>query len=101
MYVFMLGFSQGETSTIAAKIFMEKFVTAFWYKINPFAMSDALRDLVSFVQFKKRKNSHRGVLLLVTWECLLANFALCTIVTCKFTKSNVPPWGSFTLFKLY
>ena len=29
MYVFMLGFSQGETSTIAAKIFMEKFVTAF------------------------------------------------------------------------
>ena len=26
---------------------------------------DALRDLVAFVQFKKRESTHRGVLLLV------------------------------------
>ena len=36
----------------------------------------ALRDLVSFVQFKKRE-------------------------ACNFTKSNTPPWVFFTFFKLY
>ena len=29
---------------------------------------DALRDLVPFVQFKKRENTHEGVLLLVKFQ---------------------------------
>ena len=42
---------------------------------------DALRDLVSFVQFYKNvKNTHGGVLLF---------------------KSNIPPWVLFTFFILY
>ena len=47
-------------------------------------MYDVSDDLVPFVQFKNRKNTVEGVLLLV-----------------KFTKSNTPPWVFFTLFKLY
>ena len=44
-----------------------------------------MRDLVPFVQFKKReKNTHRGVLFLVF-----------------FTKSNTPQWMLFPFFKLY
>ena len=31
---------------------------------------DALRDLVSFVQFKKRKNTNGGVLLLVKLQAV-------------------------------
>ena len=47
---------------------------------------NVLRDLVLFVQLKKReKNTHGGVLLLVT---LLAT-------ACNFTKCNSPP-GCFT-----
>ena len=42
-------------------------------------------DLVSFVQFKKRENSHGGVLLLA----------------CNFIKINTPPWVFFTFFTLY
>ena len=43
---------------------------------------DALRDLVPFVQFKKReKHPWRNVNL--------------------STKSNAPPWMFFTFFKLY
>ena len=43
---------------------------------------DALRDLVPFVQFKKRENTNGVVLVLVT-------------------ESNTPPWAFFTFFKLY
>ena len=52
---------------------------------------DALRDFVPFVQFKKRENTHRGVLLLVKGQAL----------ACNFTKSNNPPWMLFKFFKLY
>ena len=45
-------------------------------------ISDILRDLVSFVQFKNVKNIHRWVLLLVTLQAS-------------------PPWVFFTFFKLY
>ena len=44
---------------------------------------DALRDLVPFIQLKKRENTHGGVLLLA----------------CNFTKSNSLPWVFFT-FKI-
>ena len=47
---------------------------------------DALCDLVPFVQFKKRENTHRGVLLLVA---------------SNFTKSNTLPCMLFTFYKLY
>ena len=42
---------------------------------------DALRDLIPFVQFKKRENTHGGVLLLVKVQAS----------ACNFTKSNTPP----------
>ena len=51
--------------------------------------SDALGDLVPFVQFKKRK---KGVLLLVKLQALAG---------LNFTKSNTPPWVVFTFFKLH
>ena len=51
---------------------------------------DALHDFVPFAQFKKRENSHEGVLLLK-----LQNKA------CNFTKNNSPPWVFFTFFKLH
>ena len=45
--------------------------------------SDALHDLVPFVQFKKNvKNTHEAE-------------------ACNFTKSNTPPWLFFMFFKLY
>ena len=46
---------------------------------------DVLHDLLPFVQFKKRKNTHGGVLHLVKLK----------------GKSNTPPWVFFTFFKLY
>ena len=46
-------------------------------------MRDALRDLAPFAQFKKREKP-----LLVKLILLLL-------------KSNTPPWGFFTFFKLY
>ena len=45
-------------------------------------ISDILRDLVPFVQFKIRENAHGGMILLVT-------------------KSNTSPWVFFTFLKLY
>ena len=45
----------------------------------------ALRYLV---QFKKRENTHGGVILLKS-------------EVCNFTKTNTPPWVFFTFFKLY
>ena len=40
---------------------------------------------------KNVKNTHGGVLILVTLQAL----------ACNFTKSNTPLWGFFTFFKLY
>ena len=54
-------------------------------------MCDALRNLVLFAQFKKRENTHKGVLLLVKLRAK----------ACNFTKSNTPPWVFSTFFKLY
>ena len=49
---------------------------------------DALRDLLSYVQFKKReKHPWRNVTF--------------SLVTFTFTKSNTPPWLFFTVLKLY
>ena len=54
------------------------------------SISDALRDLVTFVQFKKRENTHGGVLLLVVLQA----------EACDFIKSNTPPWVFFTFSKM-
>ena len=54
-------------------------------------MFDALRDLVLFVQFKKRENTHGGVSILVKLQAL----------ACNFTKINTPSWVFLTFFKLY
>ena len=53
-----------------------------------FGICDPLRDLVSFVQFKNRKNIHGGVFLLVKLQAK----------ACNFTKSNTPPWVFLTFF---
>ena len=53
--------------------------------------SDALRDLIPFVQSKNVKNTHGGVILLIKLQASAYNF----------TKSNTPPWVFFTFFKLY
>ena len=50
-------------------------------------MWDALRDLVPFVQFKKREN--------YLWR--RATFSK----SWNVTKSNTPPWEFFAFFKLY
>ena len=55
------------------------------------AVCDVLRDLVPFVQFKKRENTQGGALLLVKLHAEV----------CNFTKSNTPPWLFFTFLKLY
>ena len=53
---------------------------------------DTLRDLVPLVQFKKMKNIHRGVLLLVKLQTKASNF----------TESSTRPWIFFVaIFKLY
>ena len=57
-------------------------------------MCDALRDLVSFVQFKKRKNIYGGVLVLVKLQAK-------SLKVCSFTKTNTPPWVFFTFLKLH
>ena len=46
---------------------------------------DALRDLVPFVQFKKREKH--------PWRCVVFS----KVAACNFTKSNTPPWV-FSLF---
>ena len=56
-------------------------------KIYLFHICGALRGLVPFVQFKKRKKH--------PW--MSVNFSL----ACNFTKINTPPWMFFTFFKLY
>ena len=60
----------------------------FDYFITLLYICDALRDLVSFVQFKKNaKNTHGEMILQVE--------------AFNFTKSNTPQSLFFTLFKLY
>ena len=54
----------------------------FVYSLSRKYTCDALRDLVPFVQFKKRENTHGGVVILVKLQAS----------TCNFTKSNTPPW---------
>ena len=51
-----------------------------WVEVE-FLICDDLQDLVPFLQFKKVKNTHEGVLLLVKLEPS----------ACNFTKSNTPP----------
>ena len=51
----------------------------------------ALRDLVQFVQFKKREKH--------LWKS--ANFSKVAGQTYNFTKINTPPWVLFRFFKLY
>ena len=50
-----------------------------------FWSSDALRDLVSFIQLKNVKNTHEGVLLSVKLQAKARNY----------TKCNTPPWVSY------
>ena len=42
---------------------------------------DVLRDLVPFVQFKKREKNHGGVLLLVKFHVCFSRFSNCKNVT--------------------
>ena len=51
---------------------------------------DALRDFLSFEQFKKREKH--------PWRSV--TFSKVGVV-CSFTKSNTPPWVFFTFLKLY
>ena len=50
---------------------------------------DALRELVPIIQFKKVKNTHREVLLLVKLQAL-AMGVLCFLNCTKETKSRKP-----------
>ena len=72
-----------------------------------------LRDLVPFVQFKKREKHPWRVLRLVKvqafprirtgyQEILLISLYSVWIreKACNFTKSNIPPWVYFTFFEL-
>ena len=61
-----------------------KFNKVAYFLLTSVNISDALRDLLPFVQFKKRE------LFLVKLKG-----------ACNFTKSNTPPCVSFTFFKLY
>lgn len=58
------------------------------FMINIF---DALRDTVTFVQFRKRENLHGKVLLSVKSQA----------GAYKFTKSNTPPWVFSTFLRLF
>ena len=58
----------------------------FWGKTLDLHVYGALRDLVPFVQFKKRKKH--------PWRSV-------TFTVCNFNKSNTPPWVFVTFFKLY
>ena len=66
-------------------------------------LCDAFHDFLSFLQFKKRENTHGGVLLLVKWRLhggVLLSLKLRT-KACNFTKSKTLPSVFFTFFKLY
>ena len=52
-------------------------------------MCDALRDLVSFVQFKKRE------------KCQWRSVTFSKVAgACNFTESNTPQWVFLTFFKI-
>ena len=55
-----------------------------------FLVCDVLCDLVPFVQHKKGKNTHGGVLLLLKLQAEV----------CNFTKTNISPSVIFMFFKL-
>ena len=55
---------------------------------NRVKVRDVLRNLTPFVKFKKRGNTHRGVILLVKHHA----------EACDFTKSYTPPCLFFHVF---
>ena len=61
----------------------KQFLNPSHYSIH-YTICGALHDLVPFVHFKERENTHGGVLLLVKLQA----------------KNNTPPWTFFTFFKL-
>ena len=63
-------------------------LSTYWTKRS---VCDTLGDLVTCAQFKKRENTHGGVLLLVKLQT----------EGCNFTKSNTSLWVFFAFFKLY
>ena len=64
---------------------------SFCFLISDVYTCDALRDLVPYVQFQKRKkHPRRG-----------ATFGKVGGSACNFTKSNTLRWVFFTFFKLY
>ena len=58
--------------------------------ITLITIRDVLRDLLPFVQFKKRKKH--------PWRSI--TFSKVAGSACNFTKSNIPPWVFFMFFKL-
>ena len=58
-------------------------------KLTKLVYSDALRDLVSCVQFKKHEKH--------PWRSVTFS----KVKACNFTKSNTPPWVFFMFFKFY
>ena len=58
------------------------------HNIQAFTMCDALRDLVAFLQLKKREKQ----------SCRSATFS--KVAALNLAKSVTPPWVLFTFFKL-
>ena len=56
-------------------------MSVVYYTLSTADILDALRDLVSFTQFKNVKNTFERMLLLVKLQTEV----------CNFTKSNIPP----------
>ena len=56
-------------------------MSVVYYTLSTADILDALRDLVSFTQFKIVKNTFERMLLLVKLQTEV----------CNFTKSNIPP----------
>ena len=54
-------------------------------------LSDALHDFRHLYKFKKVKNAHGGVILLLKLQAKV----------CNFTESNTHPWMFFTFFKSF
>ena len=56
-------------------------MSVVYYTLSTADILDAMRDLVSFTQFKNVKNTFEGMLVLVKLQTEV----------CNFTKSNIPP----------
>ena len=56
-------------------------------------MCDGLRNLESFVQFKKREKH--------PWRSVTFSNTKSNTKACNFTKSNTPLWVLFTFFNMY